>query len=288
MIKNCISFKLFLCLILAQIFSNVYSQSAINPIPHTKQIYRNYYEFITQKHDSTALFHIDSTLRKGAGWNNEHAYFPVDSNNRIIKNIWGFSDGKSNFVSFGDDFFKIFERNNDLYFYGYDLPDYSGMELAYYIGGIPGMMIHTMIRDSKAKRSSTSFYIDKETGLIFSSKVKMLEFDEKNRTNVVIYRLHKKESDKPIEFKIADTIYTLAPNSYINLSIKYTYKPLIIENIQAKDSIEIFLDVNKTKYIKCSSKAKDISNIKIEEVPFSTGDFEIYKPMQKEKKKKKG
>ncbi len=240
-------------------------------------IYRTYEEFKYNMPGITDFFFVQHKKRRTKNWEGTYSKTPrFTKNNKKVKQVWGYSDGKHVYIFHQIDFFRVEMDNERLGFWAYGKIDNSGAVAAGIVGGAIGAGLYSMSVTSNAKQQKVYYTINKYTGKVSSNPNNIDSENEPIPTTskLVLYRRGKKESDVPFKISINDSLKCeFLPYSYQELTVGISKKPLQISYGDERNKyFEINIQSPKTTYIECSFlKNENVYHIK--EVSTQTGEF---------------
>ncbi len=235
---------------------NSYSQDFLGPQTKEQGVYSKFESFLSGKPAIPAGFTIDTTLSKRHVWKGTYSFVPYNKKGPM-KEVWGFCDGKHNYINYRNSFFKIFKENENYVTYAYAIPKRSvgGSMMTFYAGGLIGSLLYSAETNSESRKYLQKYYIDPYTGQLTISKEVLDFFNQENRyAELIIYRQNDNDNTEEINFSINDSLhFSFPPLSYVELILPITRKPYkISSDSKINKEIYVSLDLNKTLYLKCS------------------------------------
>ncbi len=266
-------------------------------------LYNTFYDFMVTNPIGRESFYLDSAITEKGEWSNYYFKTPryYDNNNKV-RNIWGFTDGNNSYVFYDNEFFKVFKDRDNLCFIGFGIPKTMtsgavsagvgvvGGVLGGAVGGAAAGAIYGAVADANARKKQHKYFIDENTGRIFTSIEALRDYRAKNvMSELIIYRMSKKEKRDSVFFKINNESYYFIPNSYLHLELPFTYKPIEVEYLdRLGNSVKtsFSLEEKEPVYVMCEYNS-DSEQVHFIQVESQTGIFDSHKPQKVQKKRDK-
>lgn len=218
-----------------------------------KGVYRTFDEFKAGIPTVVDSFYIDSVPRKKQKWLGTYIITPrYAKNNKRIKEIWGFCDGKQSYIFFQSEFFPLDFTGADISFDAYGIYDASGAVVsAMAFGGI-GIGIYVVVASEAAKGERVKYILNLNNGgILTAEKLDLIGRTVQSR-KLVLYRGTKKESKEPMLFSINDTIInSFEPGSYLEKIIPPGSNKVSICYGNKFEKCETILFIDLTQYVEC-------------------------------------
>ncbi|MCU0355519.1 MAG: hypothetical protein MUD08_17535, partial [Cytophagales bacterium] len=185
--------------------------------------YKSIDEFRNNTPSFTGDFEIYKRPRTARSWEGEFdvsPYFPTpDGKRRIVKNMWGFSDGQTCYFKYKGEFYALTREGNNFTFYGHRAGSPVGVTVGQAAFGVIGAAVVVSVSNDDIK---TKFLFDTQSGRItFYDDYLDAETETIAIAKVVAYYPKAKNQNTTVDFSLANRSDTLsnplAPNSSVEL-----------------------------------------------------------------------
>ncbi len=160
--------KLAATIVLLLMVLSANSQESDYPIfkeKPNKGIFKTFEEFKTNQPGITDAFYIERKPREYKVWEGSSTLIPrYKGNNRKIKKIWGYSDGRHVYIFHQIDYFPIDFDENELSFFAFGDFDESRIIVGAILGGPIQAGISTEKVYAEAKNQKRKYIINASTG----------------------------------------------------------------------------------------------------------------------------
>lgn len=270
--------RIFLFLISINILNIGVAQNTAsndNTAPLVRGCYLSVDEYLTNSPSFVDSFYLTFEPRLQENWEGTLSRTPrYGGKNKKIKDIWGFSDGYNAYVFHQNEYFKLENDSNGIYFFGYEIYDKSPSPMLGVSGNGIGLGIAIPMN---SKRAQVRYTIHETYGYIVhpNPKSKRIVPVSIPQEDVVFYRLSKKELEVSFDFMVNDSlVFSFGPNSYAEVGFPDETTEITIsfgDDFSIRKSFT--LNEKEIDYFKFSVSEKVGGMQEIEQVSDSEGEF---------------
>jgi len=216
-------------------------------------VYRTFDEFKAGIPTVVDSFYVDSVARRKRRWAGTYSVKPrYVQSNKLIKNIWGFCDGTTSFISFQADFFPLVVSENEISFEGYGIAD----PLAYSFEGMildaMGVAVYSIEPGQSIPGDRVKYIVNPQNANVFSTELQRIVAMSFKERKFILYRATKKEINEPMVFSVNDSIIdNFLPGSYLDLKFHPSIKQINICFGKDFENCESILFTELIQYVEC-------------------------------------
>lgn len=242
-------------------------------------VYYTYQDFRSGNIHVVDSFYLDSAERTTANWRGTWSVKPrYVKNNKLIRRIWGFSDGMRSYIAFQSEFFPLEFFYDEISFEAYDIPADDGAFAAGLLFGFVGAVVYEATATGVA-RSKRVRYVLASDGNVYHASAFENDFAENEwvdgeESMLVLYRGTHKETDEAMHFTVNGMpIEGFAPGSYLELLLDENTKRVEFCPTGSDDCTTVFVE-GEVQYVECFfPRKKDESHYQFLPVLKEEGEF---------------
>jgi hypothetical protein len=246
-------------LLLLTLFAGTLSSQSNSMV---RGVYKTFEDFKAGHTTVVDSFYLDSVARKKKIWLGTYNVTPrYVKNNKAIKKIWGFYDGKHSWIRFRNEFFPLEVTDQEVRFEAYGTIDEGAAAATGMLFGLVGAAIYSVAANEDAKGERVEYIIDPSNGNIYEADAldfDLLTVDEQfGKRTLVLYRATNKEMDEPMRFSVNDSLVDwFVPGSYYEMVFPTDIKRLAICFGNGFEDCETILFTATTQYVECTYTKK--------------------------------
>jgi hypothetical protein len=262
-----------------------------------KGIYRSFLDFRNNQPLSVQNLLVEKVTRESRNLRNIYEVRPFltepDGSKKLLKNVWGFSDGENVYVHFNKDYFLMDRDGNTFSFYGYGPMNNNSPAVA--AGAVAGGMIGGAVVAVATQRATQAEYIvDMMSGQIVSVDNARVEVINSHAAEypakIALYWWSGAPASQALNVYVNDSLmYTIQPKSLIEIEWENMSTEIKICLKDQQEACFTFIpNFKKINYIECGLITKGgASRPDIKPVDAKEGEFYVKKIKYLQDKEKK-